>query len=117
MLHNQGFLSENQLDDLSIKFRKKCQELPDSDLLIILKGSPELAWQRIVQRGRLAEVEGGWNIEDIKFLAGLYSTYGKDVKYGFHDGPILEIDVGKIDLLNRIHLGYVFDEIHRALNQ
>ena len=117
MLHHQGYLSENQLDNLSIQFRKKCQELPDSDLLIILKGSPELAWQRIVQRGRLAEVEGGWNIEDIKFLAGLYSTYGKDVKYGFHDGPILEIDVGKIDLLNRIHLGYVFDEIHRALNQ
>lgn len=118
MLHNQGYLSDNQLDNLSVNFRKKCLELPDSDLLIILKGSPELAWQRIIQRGRLAEVEGGWNMEDIKFLAQLYDNYGKEVKdYGFHNSSILEIDVGKIDFLNRIHLGYVFDEIRGALNK
>ncbi|MDP3990415.1 MAG: deoxynucleoside kinase [archaeon] len=118
MLHNQGYLSDDQLDNLSINFRRKCQELPGSDLLILLKGSPELAWQRIVQRGRLAEVEGGWKIEDIRHLARSYENYGKEVKNnGFHNGPVLEIDVGKVDLLNRIHLGYVFDEIYRALNQ
>ncbi|MBW2997486.1 hypothetical protein KY349_04065, partial [Candidatus Woesearchaeota archaeon] len=36
-------------------------------------------------------------------------------KFGFHDGPVVEIDVDKVDLTNRIHVGYIFEKIYEAL--
>jgi hypothetical protein len=38
------------------------------------------------------------------------------VKLGFHKGPVLEVDVEKLDLTNRIHVGYIFESILESLS-
>lgn len=114
--YQTGLLSKNELDILITKFKAEAQKLPQADLMIILRGKPELAWQRILQRGREMEVEGGWNWQEIRAFSKYYDTYASDVRrYGFHNGPVLEIDVERIDITNRVHLGYVFEAIHRTL--
>jgi len=34
------------------------------------------------------------------------------IKFGFHSGRVLTIDVEKIDFTNRIHVGYIFEDIY-----
>ena len=64
--------------------------------MIVLRGRPELAWSRIQERGRAMEVEGGWSYAEIAAMSGYYRSYSEDVrKFGYHDSPILEIDVNK----------------------
>ncbi|MFC1897987.1 deoxynucleoside kinase [Candidatus Cloacimonadota bacterium] len=114
--HQDGYLTANQLDDLTTKFKAVCNEIPSPDLLIILNGRSDLAWSRIQQRGREMEIEGGWSLSEIESLNELYRTYGKDVvQFGFHSGKVLEINVDQIDFTNRIHVGYIFDGILEAL--
>ncbi len=114
--HQDGHLTANELDLLTTEFKAQTRQLPPSDLMIVLKGRPELAWSRIQQRGRAMELEGGWSYAEIASLAKFYRTYSEDVrKFGFHQGPILEIDVNKIDLTNRIHMGYLFGLVYEAL--
>ena len=116
--HIDGHLTANELDLLTTEFRQASRELPSADLMIVLRGRPQLAWSRIQQRGRAMEVEGGWSYSEIQSMAGFYRTYADDVrKFGFHDGPILDINVDKIDLSNRIHMGYLFELIYDALTQ
>ncbi|MDD3144463.1 MAG: hypothetical protein PHG32_09800, partial [Candidatus Cloacimonetes bacterium] len=62
------------------------------------------------------EVEGGWQFSEICNLNHWYDSYGLNVvKFGFHDGPVLDIDVEKLDLTNRIHVGYIFERILEVL--
>ena len=116
--HKDGYLTDNQLDRLTIEFKKASNDLPTADLMLVLQGGPELSWQRIKQRDRKMEVEGGWNYSEIKSMGNFYTTYADDVrKFGFHDGPILEINVEKIDITNRIHQGYIFEQVYDKLNE
>ncbi len=86
--------------------------------MIVLQGSPELAWKRIQQRGRAMEVEGGWEFSDIQSLHRYYSTYPDDVrKTGFHTEKLLAINLNKLDLANRVHLGYIFEQVLNTLHQ
>ena len=111
-----GYLTRNELDSLTTRFKKVCDELPSADLMIILKGKPEFAWNRIQQRGREMEIEGGWSKAEIEALGFWYNSYAKDViKFGFHSGRVLTIDVEKIDFTNRIHVGYIFEDIYNIL--
>jgi deoxyadenosine/deoxycytidine kinase len=114
--HADGLLTDDELDNLVTEFQTVNRQLPSSDLIILLQGSPSLAWDRIQQRGREMEIEGGWQFTEINNLNHWYKTYGANVvKFGFHNGPILEIDVEKLDLTNRIHVGYIFERILESL--
>lgn len=116
--HQSGYLTNNQLDQLSTEFHRVNKELPSSDLMIVLQGRPELAWKRIQQRGRAMEVEGGWDLSDIQSLHRFYSSYPDDVrKMGFHRQPLLELNVNKLDLANRVHLGYIFEQVFEVLQR
>jgi len=111
-----GLLTDDELDNLVTQFQTVNRQLPSSDLIILLQGSPSLAWERIQQRGREMEIEGGWQFTEINNLNHWYKSYGSNVvKLGFHDGPVLEIDVEKLDLTNRIHVGYIFERILEVL--
>jgi deoxyadenosine/deoxycytidine kinase len=111
--NKDGYLTDDQLDRLTTEFKTTSNSLPPSDLMVILQGKPELAWQRIKQRGREMEVKGGWSYNDIRSLGKFYTTYANDVqKFGFHNGPVLEINIEKLDLTNRIHMGYIFEQIY-----
>lgn len=114
--HADGLLTEDELDNLITQFQTVNRQLPSSDLIILLHGSPSLAWERIQQRGREMEIEGGWQFMEINNLNHWYKAYGTNVvKLGFHDGPVLEIDVEKLDLTNRIHVGYIFERVLEVL--
>ena len=116
--HQAGYLSANQLDLLSTEFYKVNRDLPPSDLMIVLQGRPELAWKRIQQRGREMEIKGGWEFSDIQSLNRFYTTYPDDVrKSGFHKNPTLELNVNKLDLANRVHMGYVFEKVLESLQE
>ena len=116
--HQDGHLTASELDLLTTEFQKTSRTLPSADLMIVLRGRPQLAWGRIQQRGRAMEVEGGWSYAEIASMASFYRTYADDVrKFGFHQGPILEINVDRIDLSNRIHMGYLFELIYDALTK
>ena len=115
--HADGLLTDDELDNLTTRFQAVNRQLPSADLMIILQGSPSLAWERIQQRGREMEVEGGWQFTEIKNLNRWYKEYGSNVvKLGFHKGPVLEVDVEKLDLTNRIHVGYIFESILESLS-
>ncbi|HRZ20795.1 MAG TPA: deoxynucleoside kinase [Bacteroidales bacterium] len=115
--HADGLLTDDELDMLGTQFQTVNRELPSSDLIILLQGSPSLAWERIQQRGREMEIEGGWKFTEINNLNHWYKSYGANVsKFGFHNGPVLEIDVEKLDLTNRIHVGYIFERVLEVLN-
>lgn len=114
--HQSGLLNSNELDLLSTEFYKVNNELPQSDMMIVLQGRPELAWKRIQQRGRQMEIKGGWEFSDIQSLNRYYTTYPDDVrKMGFHQNPTLELNVNKLDLANRVHMGYVFEKTLETL--
>ena len=116
--NHDGLLTDQELDRLTTEFHKANNAVPSADLMILLKGTPKLAWQRIQQRGRDMEVEGGWSAAEIANLYRWYENYAENVvKYGFHKGPILEIDVSMIDLLNRVHVGYIFERIYDLLTK
>jgi deoxyadenosine/deoxycytidine kinase len=114
--NRDGHLTDRELDSLFTEFKSASMHLPSADLIVVLQGTPEIAWKRIQQRGREMEVEGGWSLSEIRALSHWYKSYPKDVKkFGFHDGPVVEIDVDKVDLTNRIHVGYIFEKIYEAL--
>ena len=114
--YNAGLLEKEELDLLFAEFRKACQTLPNADLLITLRGSTDLSWSRILQRNRKMEVDGGWTYGDIDSLNNFYQTFKNDVvSYGFHEGPVLEIDMDMLDMTNRAHIGYVFENIYELL--
>ncbi len=116
--YQDGILSANQLDLLGIEFRRVNNSLPSPDLMILLKGRAELAWNHIQQRAREMEMNGGWSYSEIQSLNRLYRSYAQDVrKSGFHKGPVLEINLDKLDLTNRVHMGYIFDRTYTALRE
>ncbi len=116
--YQSGILSASQLDLLTTEFRAVNQQLPQADLMIVLQGKTELAWHRIQQRARAIEMNGGWEYAEIRSLNNLYKTYAEDVrKCGYHKNPVLEINVDKLDLTNRMHMGYLFEKTYQALQQ
>ncbi|MBT7902406.1 deoxynucleoside kinase [Candidatus Woesearchaeota archaeon] len=113
----QGILKPREYDVLMAEFRRANEQLPQADLMIHLKAPGDFSWQRILQRGRPAEIEGGWTPEEINALAKIYQTFTTDVvTSGFHKGPIIEIPVQHVDTNLRIHLGYVCEQMYQALS-
>ena len=116
LFYREGILTADQLDVLSTEFHQVNRQLPSSDLWLVLQGSTDQAWKRIQQRARLMEMNGGWSYREIDFLNQLYKTYPEDVaRCGYHQKPILKIDTTKLDLTNRVHLGYMFEQVYQAL--
>lgn len=114
--NHQGLLDNNELDLLSTEFYKTSKNLPPADLMILLKARPSLAWKRIQQRARAMEINGGWTYANIQDLNKLYRTYAEDVKRtGFHDSPIIQLNAEHIDLTNRVHMGYLFEQCYQEL--
>ena len=116
--YNDGILSDREMDLLTAEFRKVNKTLPQPDTMILLQGKPELAWDRILQRGRKMEMDGGWTLGEIKALNKLYKTYAEDVtNFGYYDNPIITLDTNQLDLTNRVHMGYLFELTYNALRE
>lgn len=118
LFHRDGFLTENELDLLMSEFQQVSRQLPSADLMIILQGSAQLAWQRIQERARAMEMDGGWTYREISAFNEFYKTFPEDVvRCGFHKNPLIKINTNKLDFTNRVHMGYLFEQIYEALQQ
>lgn len=116
LFHQDGLLTENELDLLMSEFQQVSCELPSADLLIVLQGSSKLAWQRIQERARAMEMDGGWTFREISAFNDFYKTFPEDVvRCGFHKNPLIKINTNKLDFTNRIHMGYLFEQVYEAL--
>ncbi|MBT5739950.1 deoxynucleoside kinase [Candidatus Woesearchaeota archaeon] len=115
----QGLLTKREYDELQVEARRVYRDAPKSDLMIVLQGKPELSWQRILQRQRPEELEGGWSLnKDLRPLAKLYQEFPEVVKeYSLHQGPVLIIDVDRVDITQRAHQGFVYEQILQSLKQ
>jgi hypothetical protein len=84
---------------------------------MVLLGGPELSCLRIQQRSRPEELQGGWQLErDLRPLANLYEEFPRVVSgYGLHQGPILVFDVERVDITNRAHQGFVYEQLLQAV--
>jgi len=116
LFHQDGLLTENELDLLMAEFQQVSRELPSADLMIILQGSSKLAWQRIQERARAMEMDGGWTFREISAFNNFYKTFPEDVaRCGFHNNPMLKINTNKLDFTNRVHMGYLFEQVYETL--
>lgn len=116
--HQLGYLTDLQLDQLETESMRCYQQTRKSQLMIVLQGKPELARERIIQRGRPEEL-AAWTLEsELKPLAKLYHSFPTIVKnYGLHHGPILVFDVDRIDITHRAHQGFMYEQILQVLKQ
>lgn len=118
LFFQQGYLTKSQFDQLNEEAIEAYKKSSPSDLIIVLQGSPELSRLRILERSVSRPEElNAWQLEtDLRPLAEFYRTFPQEVqKYGLHKGPVLEIDVNQIDIANRIHLGYIYEQILEKL--
>ena len=116
LFYQDGLLDSNELDLLSTEFQKINKDLPSADLMIILQGSADLAWNRIQERARAMEMNGGWSYREIRLLNELYKTFPEDVcQCGYHKNPIIKINTNQLDFTNRLHMGYLFEKTYEAL--
>lgn len=116
LFHQDGLLTENELDLLVTEFQKVNKDLPSADLMIILQGSTDLAWNRIQERARAMEMNGGWSYREIRLLNELYKSFPEDVcQCGYHKNPIIKINTNQLDFTNRLHMGYLFEKTYEAL--
>ena len=114
--HQRGYLIGNQLKQLKEEAITAYRSAPSSDLMIILRGSPELSRLRILQRGRPEELKA-WRLEEeLRPLSRLYDNFPNLVReYGLHTGPILAFDLNRLDVTNRVHEGYICEQILNGL--
>ncbi|MAF99052.1 MAG: hypothetical protein CMH61_00415 [Nanoarchaeota archaeon] len=117
-LHEEGYLTDGQLDLLKVEFKKTSDLIPQADLLVALQGSPEFSWKHIHLRGIPMEIEGGWTFPQIQALHRWDSSYPEDVrKQGYHRGPVLKVNAEILDITSRIHGGYVFEQMYKMLTE
>ncbi len=107
-----GYLAAGQVEQLKGEALAAYRSAPHSDLMIVLHGSPGLSRLRILQRGRPEELTA-WRLEEeLRPLSKLYDGFSGLVKeYGLHSGPILAVDLDRIDITNRVHEGYIYERI------
>ncbi len=117
-LHQQGYLSNEQLSELKTLAIQSYQTAPTSDVLIQLLRSPTECRKMILNRGRLPEVKA-WPQEELVAMQTLYDDFVQDIKqYGSHNGPAVDINLHQFNPKNTIHQGYLWQEIlHGLLEQ
>jgi deoxyadenosine/deoxycytidine kinase len=117
LFHEQGYLTDAQLDQLTREAIIAYDPAPKSDLMIVLQGSAELSRDRILQRARKSESQA-WPLEELEIMARLYQNFPRMVpKYGLHQGPIIQFNLDKLDITNRVHEGYMFKQILLAFGE
>jgi len=111
----QGYLTDSQLNQLHDEAVDAYSQAHSSDLMLLLQGSAETARGRILRRGRPEELDA-WTLEELRCLNRFYDTFPDKVQdYGLHRGPVLTFNVDKFDITNRIHEGFIYEQILNSL--
>lgn len=123
-LHQQRYLSDEQMEELGSLAKQAYTTAPKSDLMIKLIRTPEECREMILRRGRREEIDA-WPIEELRAMEIFYHDIFQDMdKYGSHQGPTIDLKLedldgkkesGKWDAKNTTHWGYLFQEILLSL--
>ncbi len=114
-LHQQGYLSDAQMEELGSLAKQAYATAPKSDLMIKLLRSPRECRQMILKRGRLVEIKA-WPEKELKAMKIFYDDLFPDMdKYGSHDGPKLKLSLEEWDAKKTTHWGFLFQEILHSL--
>jgi deoxyadenosine/deoxycytidine kinase len=119
------YLTEEALGVIDQRLEKEFRPLPQSSLLILLEGPTDYIFQNIRERQRDEEKSGQGDAaipEGLtRLVEALQSRYRDFIpilrENGWHDGPVLRVDVSRIDFVANVrHLIAVYEGIEQALN-
>lgn len=114
------YLTQEALQLIDGRLQKEFKPLPQPDLLILLKGSADHLLENIRDRQRQEESSGALPEGLVRLVRALDKHYHNFVdtlrKTGWYLGPVLEIDISKIDFVSNVrHLISVFEGIETLL--
>lgn len=120
------YLTRESLDVIDKRLDAEFRALPPSNLLIVLHGPLESLFQNIRERQRGEEQGVCASDEEAipeglsRLVRALNKRYDEFVsvlgKTGWYSGPVLKIDVSKIDFVSKVrHLIAVYEGIERLL--
>ena len=127
VLHNDmeiPFLNAQGLQNIEERLRRDFDSLPRPHLMILLKGSSEMLLTNIRERERKEELVPDKKedlpqglVRLVKALNNRYDQFADVLqKTGWYQGPVLTIDVSKIDFVSNVrHLIAVFEGIEKLL--
>jgi deoxyadenosine/deoxycytidine kinase len=119
------YLTEEALDIIDQRLDLEFRPLPQSSLLILLEGPTDYIFRNIRERQRneekSAEDEAAIPEGLTRLVEALQNRYREFIptlrKNGWHDGPVLRVDVSRIDFVANVrHLIAVYEGIEKALN-
>lgn len=115
------YLTQEALQLIDERIAREFKTLPQPDLLVILKSSTDSLLENIKERQRVEE-RGEANLPEglVRLVHALDKCYSEFVdtlrRTGWYLGPVLEIDVSKIDFVSNVrHLIAVFEGIEKLL--
>lgn len=115
------YLTKESLDLIDKRIAREFKELPQPDLLVILKSPTASLLENIKERQRVEE-RGEVNLPEglVRLVHALDKCYSEFVdtlrRTGWYLGPVLEIDVSKIDFVSNVrHLISVFEGIEHLM--
>ena len=114
-------MTKEALTHIDERINSEFKDLPQPDLLVILKSNTNSLLENIKERQRVEE-RGEVNLPEglIRLVHALDKCYAEFVdtlrRTGWYLGPVLEIDVSKIDFVSNVrHLISVFEGIEKLL--
>lgn len=120
------YLTEEALGIIDRRLEEEFRPLPQPGLLILLEGPRDYIFQNIRERRRAEEETAPDDATEIpeglaRLVEALQHRYRNFVpvlrENGWHDGPVLRVDVSKIDFVANVrHLIAVYEGIEKALN-
>lgn len=125
------YLTEEALGVIDARLEDEFRDLPQPSLLVLLEGPRDYIFQNIRERQRAEEKEahgqeneeGGDLPEGLtRLVAALQARYREMVpvlrQTGWYSGPVLRVDVSKIDFVSNVrHLIAVYEGIEKLLDR
>jgi len=114
-LHRQGYLSDEQMEELQGLAKETYAKAPKSDVMIKLLRSPRECRKMVLARGRPQEVMA-WPLQELEQMQLLYEDLFEDMEqYGSHQGPKIGLNLAEFNPKNTIHQGYLWQEVLHSL--
>jgi deoxyadenosine/deoxycytidine kinase len=121
-----SYLTKEAIQIIDERLKEEFRPLKSPDLLIILEAPEDYLFQNIRDRQRIEEKASEMTGDDgipeglSRLVRNLNRRYGEFVevieKTGWYDGPVLRIDVSKIDFVSNVrHLIAVYEGIEKLV--
>ncbi len=117
-----SYLTREGLDTIDDRLSQEFKDLPEPRLMIFLHGPADYLLANIKDRRRSEEQSESDELPEglvrlVRALDRRYSTFVDTIREtGWYKGPILRIDVSKIDFISNVrHLIAVYEGIERCL--